>query len=51
MKQFEVINNSKFETMSHQEMESVKGGSICLLCMKRDRYNKKGEKKAGWKIN
>ncbi len=37
MKRFEEINGSKFERLSHAEMESVKGGDFCLSYMKRGR--------------
>lgn len=37
MKRFEEIKSSKFEHMNPTEMSSVKGGSICVSCKKRDR--------------
>lgn len=37
MKRFEEINGSKFERLSQAEMASVKGGRVCISCMKRER--------------
>lgn len=51
MKRFDVINASKFERLSNADMSSVKGGGICLLCMKRERYDKHGNKIPGWVLN
>ena len=33
---FEIVKNSKFETLTHGELESVKGG-LCISCKKRKR--------------
>ena len=33
---FEIVKNSKFETLTHGELESVKGG-WCISCMKRSK--------------
>ena len=48
MKRFEVINGSKFERLSHAEMASVKGGRVCISCMKRDRKFKVGVEGTSW---
>ena len=34
---FEIVKNSKFETLTHRELESVKGGGLCISCKKRHR--------------
>ncbi len=34
---FETLKESKFNTMSHQELEEIKGGGICISCVKRAR--------------
>lgn len=47
MKRFEEINGSKFERLSHAEMESVKGGDFCVSCMKRERKVKIGSDDEG----
>ena len=33
---FEIVKNSKFETLTNRELESVKGG-WCISCMKRSK--------------
>ena len=51
MKRFDVISESKFERMSHSDMSSVKGGGICLSCMKREKKKKKnGRRQSGWTL-
>ena len=47
MKRFEEINGSKFERLSHAEMETVKGGDFCISCMKRERKVKIGSDENG----
>ena len=37
MKRFEEIKSSKFEKMNYSEMNSVKGGGVCVSCKKRSR--------------
>lgn len=48
MKRFEEINGPKFERLSHAEMESVKGGRVCIACMKRSKGFKVGVKGNNW---
>lgn len=48
MKRFEEINGPKFERLSHAEMESVKGGRVCIACMKRDKGFKVGVEGNNW---
>ena len=50
MSHFKSIKESKFMTMNSDELSRVKGGGICLLCMKRARYNKRGEQLSGVEI-
>ena len=47
MKRFEEINGSKFERLSHAEMETVKGGDFCISRMKRERKVKIGSDENG----
>ena len=48
MKRFEVINGSKFERLSHAEMASIKGGRVCISCMKRSGKFKVGAEGTNW---
>lgn len=48
MKRFEVINDSKFEHLSQAEMSSVKGGRVCIACMKRGKGFKVGVEGTHW---
>lgn len=40
MKRFEEINDSKFEHLSHTEIDSVKDGNFCVSCMKQTQKNR-----------
>ncbi|MGV8829118.1 MAG: hypothetical protein ACWA6U_12455 [Breznakibacter sp.] len=44
MKRINVINESKFERMTHSELQSTKGGA-CLSCKKRER-----KIEIGWEV-
>ena len=37
MSGFNIIKESKFEKLQNSDLASIKGGSICISCMKRDR--------------
>ncbi|MBR5955463.1 MAG: hypothetical protein IK022_02825 [Bacteroidales bacterium] len=37
MKRFNVIQESKFESMSEMDMSSTLGGQLCVSCKKRTR--------------
>ena len=37
MKRFNVIQESKFESMSEMELSSTLGGYVCVSCKKRER--------------
>ena len=37
MDRIKVLRESKFNKMSETEMTKVKGGAVCLLCVKRAR--------------
>lgn len=50
MKRFDVISESRFERMSHADMSSIKGGGICISCMKRQKIGKDGRPVSGWEI-
>ncbi len=36
MSRFSVKKESKFQTLSSADMQGVKGGGICIKCMKRN---------------
>lgn len=37
MKRFSVIKESKFESLSNNDLSSITGGSLCVSCKKRAR--------------